>query len=121
MRTFDQHLQEKLESDARFRAYWERSEPLYGIIKDVLARRDDLGLTQAELAARMGKKQPAIARFEAGNAENPTLSFLHALADALDMQLSVRLVPKGEPGAETARLVVDERRIAEERTTYSPS
>jgi hypothetical protein len=37
------------------------------------------------------------------------------------MQLSVRLVPKGEPGAETARLVVDERRIAEERTTYSPS
>jgi len=101
-----------LDEDPEFRNEWERSEPLYGIISDVISRRLELGLTQAQLAERMGKKQPAIARFEAGNAENPTLSFLQALADALDMQLSVRLVPK----AGHAKL---SQRVAEERADYS--
>jgi transcriptional regulator with XRE-family HTH domain len=108
-------IERQLAEDGEFRKYWERSEPLYGVIKDVLRRRIDLGLSQADLADRMGKKQPSVARFEAGNAENPTLAFLQALADALDMQLSVHLVPKEEPNANKARLV------AEEQATYNAS
>ena len=115
MRTFDEYFAERLAEDPEFRKEWERSEPLYSVIGAVLMRRSELGLTQAELAARMGKKQPPIARFEAGNAENPTLGFLQQLADALDMQLSVRLEPKAD--AQTKA----QQRVAEERSGYSAS
>jgi transcriptional regulator with XRE-family HTH domain len=109
---FRKHLERSLAKDPEFRREWERSEPLYSVIGAVLSRRNELGLTQSDLAARMGKQQPSIARFEAGNAENPTLGFLQQLAEALDMRLVVHLEPKTEP----ARQV---RRIAEGRSSYS--
>jgi len=52
------------------------------------------GLTQEQLAAKMGKQQPAIARFESGRVW-PSLSFLQELAEALDLRLIMRLEPKG--------------------------
>jgi len=97
LRTWDEVREEMLAGDPEFRKEWARSEPLYSVIGAVLGRRAELGLTQAELAARMGKQQPAIARFEAGNSENPTLGFLQQLAGALDMRLVVHLEPNPEP------------------------
>ena len=114
MSDFDRFLQQQLDDDPEFRKEWERSEPLYSVISAVLRRRYEFGLTQADLAARMGKKQPAIARFESGNAENPTLGFMQQLADALDMKLVVNLEPKAEP-------VQDVMRVAEGRERYSAS
>ena len=113
MSEWQEFLQKQLQ-DPEFRKEWERWGPLYAIIGDVLRLRYDLGLSQAQLAQRMGKKQPAIARFEAGNAENPTLGFIQQLAEALGVELSIRLVPKA--GAHK-----DVKRIAEGRATYSPS
>ncbi len=52
-------------------------------------RREELGLTQTELAERAGLQQPAIARFEAGGTM-PTIPMLERLAEALGMRLSVR-------------------------------
>ncbi|ASF12026.1 putative Xre family DNA-binding protein [Nocardia brasiliensis NBRC 14402] len=54
----------------------------------VRERREELGLTQAELAARAGSKQPAIARFEAGGTM-PTIPMLERLAEALYLRLNV--------------------------------
>jgi transcriptional regulator with XRE-family HTH domain len=50
--------------------------------------REARGLTQAELAHRMGTTQPFVARLEAGGAE-PTLETLVRIARALDVQLVV--------------------------------
>ena len=111
---WDEYLERHLAEDPEFRKEWERSEPLYSVISDVLRRRNELGLTQSDLAERMGKKQPAIARFESGNAENPTLGFLQQLAEALDMRLVVHLEPKSEPAQAL-------KRVAEERSGYSTS
>lgn len=58
MSDFRDHVNRMLETDPEFREYWERSGPLYGLIGDALRRRMELGLTQAEVAARMDKKQP---------------------------------------------------------------
>ncbi|MGH8929468.1 MAG: helix-turn-helix domain-containing protein [Egibacteraceae bacterium] len=46
------------------------------------------GLTQRELAARMGTTQSAIARME-GGAVNPTVSLLSRLAQALDLRMTL--------------------------------
>ncbi|MGF0317948.1 helix-turn-helix domain-containing protein [Nocardia fluminea] len=51
-------------------------------------RREELGLTQAELASRAGLRQPAVARFEAGGTM-PTIPLLERLATALELHLRV--------------------------------
>jgi transcriptional regulator with XRE-family HTH domain len=56
----------------------------------VRRRREELGITQAELAERAGLQQPAVARFEAGGTM-PTIPMLERLADALLLRLSVEL------------------------------
>lgn len=63
----------------------------------VRRRREELGLTQAELAERAGLKQPAIARFEAGGTM-PTIPMLERLAEALELRLSVQFQPLREAG-----------------------
>ena len=105
-RSLGKHLQ-----DPDFRREWERLGPLYDMIAATIRLRHERGLSQSELATRMGKQQPAIARFEAGRAENPSLSFLQQLAEALDVRIVLKLEPKEETQEAT--------KIAEEKATYS--
>lgn len=51
-------------------------------------RRQELGLSQAELAGRVGTDSRAIRRYEAGDIQ-PSLVVAKALADALDISLDV--------------------------------
>lgn len=55
-------------------------------------RRDDLDLTQADLAKRIGLTQQQVARLEGGNA-NPTVKTLERVAKALESRLSVMFLP----------------------------
>jgi transcriptional regulator with XRE-family HTH domain len=55
--------------------------------------RIERGLTQAELAALVGTKQPSIARLESGEA-SPSVRFLKRVAAALDAECVIRLVPR---------------------------
>lgn len=52
--------------------------------------REQIGLTQTELAARMGVAQSALSRIEAGRA-NITVEMLTRIAVALDAPLTVKL------------------------------
>jgi ribosome-binding protein aMBF1 (putative translation factor) len=54
--------------------------------------RDAAGLSQRDLASRMGTSQAAIARLEAGGV-GATLTTLHRVAVALDLELKVELRP----------------------------
>ncbi|MEV5895516.1 helix-turn-helix domain-containing protein [Nonomuraea fuscirosea] len=63
----------------------------------VRLRREEPGLTQADLAERTGLKQWAVARFEAGGTM-PTVPELVRLAEALEMGLSVEFQPLREAG-----------------------
>ncbi len=59
---------------------------------EVRALREQRGWSQTELAKRAGMTQSAMARFEAGGTV-PTLPVLERIAVALEMRLSVELVP----------------------------
>ena len=63
-------------------------EAEYALIEQLIAYRLKHGMTQAELAKKLGTKQSAISRFESGT-ENPTLEFLRKIADALGVRISV--------------------------------
>jgi transcriptional regulator with XRE-family HTH domain len=68
----------------------------YEIAEQVFDLRAEQGLTQGQLAERVGTKQPAISGVESA-VKLPTLGLLLRIAAALDRRLVVRFEPrKGE-------------------------
>lgn len=65
------------------------------LIEELVAARRAAGLSQTELAARMGTSQSAVARLERGDAES-RLSTLQRYAAALDRGIEVRLLSPEE-------------------------
>jgi len=72
------------------RAGYRRAKEAFEISERVRQARERRGLTQAELAARIGSTQPALARLEAGGVM-PNLDTLHRIAEALGLELVVDL------------------------------
>jgi len=75
----------------RARGYRSAKEG-FGLAERVCGTREKLGITQAELATRIGSTQPAVARLEAGGV-SPSLDTLSRIAAALDLELVVDLRP----------------------------
>lgn len=59
------------------------------------ARRRELGLSQAEIAERMGTSQPAVARLESGST-NARLSTVTRYAKALDCTVEFSLIDRSD-------------------------
>jgi len=87
MRNFDDFLAEQLQ-DPEFRREYEALQPEYEIVRQLISARADQGLTQKELAQRIGIRQSNISRLESGN-YNPSLAFLKKVAAGLGKQLHV--------------------------------
>lgn len=64
--------------------------PQYEIIRTEIKSRKAAGMTQKELAERMGTAQANISRFESGN-YNPTLAFLQKMARSLGKTLKITM------------------------------
>ena len=64
--------------------------PQYAIIEMIIKKRLKTGLSQEDLANKIGTKQSSIARFESGKT-NPTLSFLTNITSALNGKLTISL------------------------------
>jgi ribosome-binding protein aMBF1 (putative translation factor) len=65
MKTFKE-LKAELMGSPEFRAEYERLRPEFELAQTIIAARAAQGLTQAELATRMGTSQSYIARLESG-------------------------------------------------------
>lgn len=82
--------------DPVFRAELDRLEREEAPMLDtILAARRQAGLTQAQVAERMGTKAPAVARLEAAlisGKPSPSLATLQKYAAALGKRLQVQLV-----------------------------
>ena len=77
-----------LEEKPEVRVEYERLGPQYEAIRAAIESRKAAGLTQKELAERMGTAQANISRFENGNA-NPSLEFLQKMASCMGKRLHV--------------------------------
>lgn len=88
-KTYRQLKRELLKDEATKLAY-ERLEPEFFIIEMIIRKRIEEGLSQKELAIKIGTKQSAISRFESG-AHNPTLSFLQRIVEALNAKLKISI------------------------------
>ena len=59
--------------------------------------RKAAGLTQAQLASKIGSKQPVISQLEDANYDGHSLSMLRRIADVLGKRLEIRFVAHDAP------------------------
>ena len=62
------------------------------IAQDIFALRTEAGLSQAELARRVGTTQSVISRLEDADYEGHSLAMLQRIASALEAQVEIQFV-----------------------------
>jgi len=75
--------------DPEFKAEYDRQQPEFAVINAIINARAKKGITQEQLAKKLGTKQSAIARLESGRA-NPSVLFLKKLANALNLNFRIK-------------------------------
>ena len=85
-------LRDEWMQDPAFRAEYEALAPEFALAKALIEARANAGLTQAEVAERMGTTQSVVARIESGR-NPPNLRTLEKYAHAVGTRISVSLVP----------------------------
>ena len=83
-------FKKRILKDPEIKAEYDRLGPRYEIIEAIIRKRLEKGMSQKQLAEKMGTKQSALSRLESGN-YNPTLAFLRKVATALGSEVHVSL------------------------------
>jgi DNA-binding XRE family transcriptional regulator len=79
--------------DKKFKEKIEAGIQRLKVISQIVELREKLGLTQSELAQRIGVSQPFIARLENDEASNLSLETLIKIVDALNGEIEIRIRP----------------------------
>ena len=83
-------LRKKWEKDPDFRKEYESLQPEFQLARVLIEARAKSGLSQREVAERMGTSQPTVARLESGH--KPSLKTLERYAAAVGMKIEIHLV-----------------------------
>ncbi|MGO9079558.1 MAG: helix-turn-helix domain-containing protein [Streptosporangiaceae bacterium] len=86
-------IEQEARADPEVRRELDRTALANAVAIRVISYRADNGLSQTQLARRLGMHQSAIARLEAGDHE-PSLSTLARLAMGLGIDFSIRITPE---------------------------
>lgn len=87
-------LEEDLKNQ-EFKLAWDALEDEFAALDALLAARKQAGMTQEEVAVKMGVSQPSLARVEASlgsHRHSPSLEMLRKYATAVNCKLEIRLV-----------------------------
>ena len=87
MRTLQEHKKEQLKNPEFAKEYEALGEE-YEVVRQIIHARNKAGLTQKELAERIGTRQSNVSRIENGNS-NPSIAILKRIADATGTKLQV--------------------------------
>ena len=96
MKTHDEMITRWMK-DPEFKAAYDALEPEFEFFDALMAARQKSGLTQEEVAERMGTSRSAVARIESGGGKrrhSPSLATIRRYADALGCKLQIKLVKK---------------------------
>ena len=89
---FDAYLEEQLK-DRDFAERFRQAGEAWDVALQIAALRQEAGLSQEELAKRLGTSQQQISRLESPSYEGHSLSMLRRVAEALNAQVRVILEP----------------------------
>jgi UDP-N-acetylglucosamine 1-carboxyvinyltransferase len=90
-KSFDKFLKKKLKKKS-LKKHFESARSLLEVALTISKARDAAGLSQSQLASRLGTTQSVISRIESGN-QNLSLDMLSKIAAVLECHLMVGLKP----------------------------
>jgi transcriptional regulator with XRE-family HTH domain len=86
-------LHKKWIKQPKYRKAYEALEKEFALASAVIDVRNRAGLTQEQLARKMGTTQPVVARLESGRSR-PSMRTLERLADATGSRLLISFAPR---------------------------
>lgn len=90
MKDFEQFKQEQFVKKPQLKRAYNTTDFQYELARQIIEARLKKGLSQTQLAEKIGSGQSSIARLESGN-YNPSFKFLERVARATGTQLKVSL------------------------------
>ena len=87
-------LRRKLLTDPEVQAAYDRLGPIFAVVGETIDARLAAGLTQADIAVRMGTSQSVVARLESAR-HMPTFDMVARCAAAIGRRIDIHLVPAG--------------------------
>lgn len=94
VKTEGEVLAEALAADPEFAAEWERLALARMVAARLIAYRSENGLSQRELAKRLGVSQPRVVELESGE-KNPQIETLVKIAATTGIEFAFDVVPVG--------------------------
>lgn len=91
-------LHKKWMKDSKYRRAYDALEEEFALAAAMVEARARAGLTQGQLAKRMGTTQPVVARIESGRVR-PSTRTLERYAQATGSRLQITFVPSGRKRA----------------------
>jgi ribosome-binding protein aMBF1 (putative translation factor) len=88
-----ERIEELRSTDPVFKKTWDDSRMEYRLLGEIIKLRKKKGLSQKELAEKIGSMQQVISRIEK-HEQSPTLKTLCNMANALDME--IMFVPRSK-------------------------
>ncbi len=88
-------LKEKALRKKSVREEYNSLTPEFNLLREMLKARNEAGLSQADVAERMGTKPPAITRLESSltsGRHSPSIATLKKYAKAVGCHLEIKLV-----------------------------
>ena len=88
-------LKEKALQKKGVKAAYDALEPEFTLLRELLKARQRAGMSQADIAKKMGTKPPAVTRLESSltsGKHSPSISTLKKYAHALGCRLEIKLV-----------------------------
>lgn len=88
-------LKAKALSNPNVKAEYDALEPEFALLREMLSAREKAGLSQAEIAVRMGTKAPAVTRLESSltsGKHSPSLAIIKKYAEAVDCHVEIKLI-----------------------------
>ena len=86
-------LQRRIDQDLELASYVEEERRRLNLAEKIRKARMEAGLSQADVARRIGTTQSAIARLESGNYERLSLSTLLKVTRALKYRIKLEIEP----------------------------
>src|SRR5450432_1773588 len=86
-------MHKKWLKEPKYKKAYEALEDEFVLASAAMDLRNRAGLTQEELARKMGTTQPVVARLESGRSR-PSMRTLERLADATGSRLLIRFEPR---------------------------
>jgi ribosome-binding protein aMBF1 (putative translation factor) len=88
MSSFDDYLKEQLK-DPEFKKEWDRTEPEYQVLAEIIKARIEKKLSQRELAKKAKTTQAVLSRIE-NMTVSPSIQLVQRIAEAMGKKLEIK-------------------------------